>query len=93
MGVKHCMYEPRPKFTGSDWVSIVYYGIQMAQDSRHFYLGKKIYKKEKITKENFRADLYSRTSLVRVNFRINFHAFSFSARICAKITTRENLYD
>ena len=40
--------------------------------------------------EIFRADLFSRTCLVRVKIVLIFAHFDTSARICAKINPREN---
>ena len=43
--------------------------------------------------ENFRADLISRTSVLRLIFVLHFAHFPTSARIRAKINTPENLYE
>ena len=50
-------------------------------------------KNKKTVKENFRADLFSRTTSLRVIIVLIFAHFGVSARICAKIYTRENLFE
>ena len=50
-------------------------------------------KNKKTVKENFRADLFSRTTSLRVIIVLIFAHFGVSARNRAKIYTRENLYE